>query len=89
MTTLRTSLNSLLGIAMLVMVVLSSCAKDELVAPASTPGVSKSLTVPTVTDGQANGPSDPGSRGDTDGGSISDDGDDVGDGERHKKKKPN
>lgn len=89
MTTLRTSLNNLLGIALLVMVVLSSCAKDELVAPASTVGVTKGLTVPTVTGGSANGASDSGSRDDNDGGAISDDGDDVGDGERNKKKKPN
>ena len=89
MTTLRTSLSSLLGITLLVMVVLSSCAKEEIVEPASSVGIAKGLTVPTVTHGSANGASESGSRDDNDGGAISDDGDDVGDGERNKKKKPN
>ena len=89
MKTRRSPANNLLGLALLLVVVLTGCAKDELVAPAPANGNAKSLNVPMVTDEPANGGTAPGSvKGDGDD-PISDDGDDVGDGERNKKKKPN
>lgn len=79
------------AVLVLVVVLLASCAKEEVVAPASPAGTNKSLGT-TLQGGEnqegstgvANG-RDTGS----DGGWISDDGDDVGDGERNRKKKPN
>lgn len=75
----------------LVVVLLASCAKDEVVAPSSPNGSNKSLGT-TLQSGESqegstgvNNGRDSGS----DGGWISDDGDDVGDGERNRKKKPN
>ena len=91
MKTLRTTSISLAGFAVLLVFVLSGCTKDEndLVAPAQPNGIAKGLGITIVSDGTANGATDPNTRDIDDGDTISDDGDDVGDGERNKKKKPN
>lgn len=89
MQALKAPLKSWIGMAVLLVVMLSGCGKDEVVAPATAPGVTKSIGSPTVTDDPANSGGQPNFRGGSGNESISDDGDDVGDGERNKKKKPN
>lgn len=78
--------------AMLILaaLLLASCAKDEVVAPVGVTGTTKSLGT-TLQSGENQEDSGSVSGRDTngDGGWISDDGDDVGDGERNRKKKPN
>jgi hypothetical protein len=66
---------------------LSSCSKEELLAPTSDEhGIGKvRVTTVPMDDTQQDSSKPAPSAGDT---SISDDGDDVGDGERNRKKKP-
>lgn len=80
--------------ALVAMLTLGSCAKEEGFAPCSKQSEG---SIGDAKSGDANGTlldiddarSKPGhTRGTTDGSSISDDGDDVGDGERNRKKKP-
>lgn len=83
------TLKKYLGIAFLMALLFISCAKEPLDAPAGYTGdLSKDLSTPPTVDDPANGGT-VGNGRDGDTGSISDDGDDVGDGERNKKKKPN
>ncbi len=78
----------LLGAALLAVLLLTGCAKDELLAPARMDDGSGKVRVITVPlDDAGQDAAKPGSTGDNS--SISDDGDDVGDGERNRKKKPN
>lgn len=74
--------------AVCLLVALSSCSKEELITPTSDEsGISKVRVMTVPMDDAQNSSAKPGSTsGDT---SISDDGDDVGDGERNRKKKPN
>lgn len=78
--------------AMLILaaLLLASCAKDEVIAPVGAAGTAKSLGT-TLQSGATQEGNGGVSGRDTngDGGWISDDGDDVGDGERNRKKKPN
>ncbi|MCC6939547.1 MAG: hypothetical protein IT226_15120 [Flavobacteriales bacterium] len=70
-------------------VLLAGCSKEECVAPSDrATEVAKSLHPVPSTGEPMNGVLQPGSVKDGGNSSISDDGDDVGDGERNKKKKP-
>lgn len=76
-----------IGLIASMILLLTSCAKEELVAPAGAPVAGKSLSTTLQSGSTENGSTDVrDSAGD--GGWISDDGDDVGDGERNRKKKP-
>ena len=67
-----------------------SCSKEEMEGPrcGDEVGVAKNGSI-LVVDPTMNGGADRDNRAKSDGDSISDDGDDVGDGERTRKKKPN
>jgi hypothetical protein len=68
---------------------LASCAKEELVPPAAADqGMGKLRVTSMPMDEVQQGAPKPGSTA-GEGGSISDDGDDAGHGERNRKKKPN
>ena len=85
---LSTILNRSIASLFVLAVLLVGCSKDECVAPSNhADGVAKGIHVTAVTDQPSNGGlQDSGKDGEDS--SISDDGDDVGDGERNKKKKP-
>ena len=76
----------LLALALLMV----SCAKEPLDAPIQAAPLESKGMSPTVLSGTdtQNGSTDNDGKRDTDTDTISDDGDDVGDGERNKKKRP-
>jgi hypothetical protein len=92
MSSLLTAKKTRWSLLLAVVLLLAACGKDEVVAPSSTTTVrAKNLPGGQVLDGSGtqNGVDapDPKSGNDGVGDDISDDGDDVGDGERKKKKK--
>ncbi len=76
---------------LLVALLMVSCAKEPLDAPAdcAMAGTTKGLPTMVNMDDTSNGATNGSDRNMDDGDTISDDGDDVGDGERNKKKKSN
>jgi len=80
------------SLAILMAVFLIACGKEPLDAPkaADAAGVAKSIpTMANVGGTNEEGAGNPKDVTDGNGDTISDDGDDVGDGERNRKKKPN
>ncbi|MBK8498395.1 MAG: hypothetical protein IPL52_06145 [Flavobacteriales bacterium] len=78
------------GLLLALALLMVSCAKEPLDAPmqaAALESKGMSATILSGTDTENGGTDNDGKR-DTDTDTISDDGDDVGDGERNKKKKP-
>lgn len=85
--TALTNLSRALGAALFAVVLLTGCSKEELVAPTiQEDGVNKVRVITVPMDDTRQDAFKPGSTGEDT--SISDDGDDVGDGERNRKKKP-
>lgn len=78
------------GFILALALLMVSCAKEPLDAPMQAAALESKSISPTILSGTdtQNGSTDNDGKRDTDTDTISDDGDDVGDGERNKKKKP-
>lgn len=85
--------SSMVGTLLVAALFLVACGKEPLDPPAEQVilGTAKSMPVVNNVDGSANDNSSASPRGSVDGNNdpISDDGDDVGDGERNRKRRPN